>query len=255
LRCLLRNLCGCRGMRGPSRRLCLAAFSWANFLDAARAVGGCAEGAFLALLTSVSVASGAWASLSARAGVTVRLRADFPTFSNRPQNRVRIGLNRPAGASSVCNNLHRSDTARIGSDGFEFPAAYSWACLPALSKPVQVGVKEGQKRRDLPIAAPRDGNHPPLGSAALRAAAGRRGQRRKRSRLQGLQPRFPAMLLPRKWAHLKLPRPHQNTTPTPDKKSGPEEPPTLSFAVTPTKHAYIGCDRGDRLPCIINSLR
>jgi hypothetical protein len=29
----------------------------------------------------------------------------------------------------------------------------------------------------------------------------------------------------------------------------------LSFAVTPTKHAYIGCERRDRPPFIINSLR
>jgi hypothetical protein len=39
------------------------------------------------------------------------------------------------------------------------------------------------------------------------------------------------------------------------KKGGPEEPPALSFAVTPTKHAYIACDRGDRPLFIINSLR
>ena len=39
------------------------------------------------------------------------------------------------------------------------------------------------------------------------------------------------------------------------KKGGPEEPLALSFAVTPQKHAYIDCDRGYRLKCIINKLR
>jgi hypothetical protein len=39
------------------------------------------------------------------------------------------------------------------------------------------------------------------------------------------------------------------------KKGGPEEPPALSFAVMPQKHAYIGCDSGHRPPFIINRLR
>ena len=39
------------------------------------------------------------------------------------------------------------------------------------------------------------------------------------------------------------------------KRGGPEEPPALTFANLPQKHACIDCDRGYRLTCIINKLR
>jgi hypothetical protein len=37
-------------------------------------------------------------------------------------------------------------------------------------------------------------------------------------------------------------------------KGAPENP-ALSFAVMPTKHAYIGCDKGYRPPFVISKLR
>jgi len=42
---------------------------------------------------------------------------------------------------------------------------------------------------------------------------------------------------------------------TATKKGGPEEPPALTFANVPQKHAYVDCDNGDRLAFIISSLR